>query len=344
MSQFNHGASETSAPSKSTAAAAADAASKVFEALNGLSTETSDAIKQQLQRAGANLELKVPSHQIGFGKLANRHKDAFRDEDFELLKTTIEATGGNEVAIVIRPVCGPDAFEKMNRGMLYEVVAGHRRLRACQALNIDVKAVLVAEMSDREAARLMHAENAARKDLSPYEAGAMYLNWLDQGLYKSQNELAKDNRLSPSEVSRAMAIARLPGAVVEALSSPRDIQYKDAEAIGRLLQLNERAVMAKAAALAAEERRVSRRQWLAELEAAVVQTDGIGSANAPLKQVIQVGENEICHVRWYPKGGGRIDLQHALNDTAKQKLAKMLATFFEKELRAPKAKASPASK
>lgn len=320
-----------------------EAVTKLLGPLDGISKEIRESILQQLLSKGGNLEIQLPSYQVCFGKLANRHKDSFRDEGFEQLKADIEATNGNQIAIIVRPLCGPDTFDKMNQGFRYEVIAGHRRLRACQALNTPVKAIVVPDMSDREAVVVMYAENEKRQNLSPYEAGAMYDTWLREGIYKNQVELAKERKLAASEVSRALSIARLPAVILEAFSSPLELQSKDGEEIGKLLKLDEHAVMESAAALAAQERKSSRSQVLSRLKAAVAHEEEIGSANSPAKEVISVDGKDVGEVRWDTKGGGKIHIQQELNLAAKAKLKKLLAGFLAKEggAHAPKSSRAP---
>ncbi|PNW31406.1 UNVERIFIED_CONTAM: chromosome partitioning protein ParB [Euhalothece sp. KZN 001] len=51
----------------------------------------------------------------------------------------------------------------------YELVAGERRFRAAQALNLDTVPVIIRELTDEEALALSLVENLAREDLNPVE-------------------------------------------------------------------------------------------------------------------------------------------------------------------------------
>mgnify|MGYP006429669873 CR=1 FL=1 len=51
----------------------------------------------------------------------------------------------------------------------YELVAGERRFRAAQALNLDTVPVIIRELTDEEALALSLVENLAREDLNPIE-------------------------------------------------------------------------------------------------------------------------------------------------------------------------------
>jgi len=59
------------------------------------------------------------------------------------------------------------------RGDRYEVVAGHRRLLACRAINYDPVPCIIQQDDDELAEKAMLAENVARKDLSPIEEACM---------------------------------------------------------------------------------------------------------------------------------------------------------------------------
>jgi ParB-like chromosome segregation protein Spo0J len=66
----------------------------------------------------------------------------------------------------------------------------------------------------------MERENRARKNLSAWEQGTMYRRALDEGLYPSQRKLAEALGVDISLVSKSLALARLPDAVVRAFRQP----------------------------------------------------------------------------------------------------------------------------
>lgn len=80
------------------------------------------------------------------------------DASFETLKDSI-SEGGQQVPILVRP------SDEKGR---FEVVYGRRRLRACRALGIKVRAN-VQELDDTAALLAKGLENAARRNLSFYE-------------------------------------------------------------------------------------------------------------------------------------------------------------------------------
>jgi ParB family chromosome partitioning protein len=96
-----------------------------------------------------------------------------------------------------------------------ELIYGARRLFVARHLNLPLK-VELRDMSDREAIVAMDIENRQRRDVSPYERGLSYVRWLREGHFQSQDDIAAALRVSASQVSRLLKIARLPPIVVSA--------------------------------------------------------------------------------------------------------------------------------
>jgi ParB family chromosome partitioning protein len=105
----------------------------------------------------------------------------------------------------------------------YELICGARRLFAARHLGTSLLLGL-RELIDREALAAMDAENRQRQDLSPYERAVGYRCWLQQGVFASQEELARTLNLSTSQVSRSLRLARLPAVIVDAFRDPGQIR------------------------------------------------------------------------------------------------------------------------
>lgn len=184
----------------------------------------SDALKEnvELKAELAKWEGALPVQELDPGliddsKWANRHQDSFTGTDFAELKEEIKSAGGNVQPIKVRP--------KKGKSGRYEVVFGHRRLRACRELGLKVRAI-IEEADDKKLFIEMDRENRGRKDLKPYEQGLMYRRALKEGLFKSPAELAQDLSVSPGNVSVALRIADLPDAIVRCFASPLEITYR----------------------------------------------------------------------------------------------------------------------
>jgi ParB family chromosome partitioning protein len=103
-----------------------------------------------------------------------------------------------------------------------ELIYGARRLFVARHLNVPLL-VELREMSDLEAIVAMDIENRQRSDISPYERGQSYARFLRAGHFRSQEELARTLKVSPSQVSRLLKLAQLPPVIVEAFDSPASI-------------------------------------------------------------------------------------------------------------------------
>jgi ParB family chromosome partitioning protein len=110
-----------------------------------------------------------------------------------------------------------------SRRAQYELIFGARRLFAARHLNVRLLAT-VKEIDDRSAFIEMDIENRLRQDISAYERGTSFKEWLRAGHFESQDEIAKVLGLSAARVSRLMKFAELPTVVVTAFPDPRQIK------------------------------------------------------------------------------------------------------------------------
>jgi ParB family chromosome partitioning protein len=103
-----------------------------------------------------------------------------------------------------------------------ELIYGARRLFVARHLNVPLK-VELRELGDRESIVALDIENRQRKDVSPYERGRSFARWIQAGYFRSQDDIGRTLRISSSQVSRLLKLARLPSVIVDAFSSPLDI-------------------------------------------------------------------------------------------------------------------------
>lgn len=197
-------------------------------------------------------------------KWANRHATSFVDDEFLALKEEIRESGGVVQPIKVRPLpvlngstpgatpgatpaAGVEAppSEAPTSEARYEIVFGHRRHRACLELGLPVAAI-VEELSDQALFQQMERENRQRKNLSAWEQGCMYRQAIDAGLYPSLRKLAEAIDVDVSLISKALALARLPEALVQAFASPLDIQFRWAGPLSDIVQKDPDGVLARA--------------------------------------------------------------------------------------------------
>jgi ParB family chromosome partitioning protein len=158
----------------------------------------------------------------GNARIQNRlTEDNCRD-----LIDSILSEGGQKVPAVVRRVLGDQNFD-------YEVIAGTRRHFAISWLRShsypDMKLLAqVADIDDEAAFRLADIENRARKDVSDIERARNYAQAIADHYGGKQRRMAERLHLTESWLSKMLAVARIPDAVIDAFASPADIQLKPA--------------------------------------------------------------------------------------------------------------------
>jgi|GEM_PF-403202 len=226
-----------------------------FMTAQSAAVKEAEALRERLAGFdGALPARRLDPAQVRVSSWANRHEDSYRDAGYLALKAEIAAAGGNVQPIKVRPLAtagqgvGPSNPPGDERVPRYEIVFGHRRHRACLELGLPVLA-LVEELPEQQLFVEMERENRARKDLSAWEQGMMYARALDQGLYPSNRQLAQAIGRDLGDVGKALALARLPQAVVQAFRSPLDLQYRWAKPLSDAQQRDPDGLVLRARAL-----------------------------------------------------------------------------------------------
>src|SRR5436189_2338094 len=125
----------------------------------------------------------------------------------EELKASIRQAGLLQ-PVVVRPIPGG------NGG--YELIAGERRLRACQALGWERIPAVKREVDDRTVLTLALIENLQRDDLSPVDEARGYERLIAEFSLTQQDVAAAVGR-DRSTVATALRLLRLPDAVLTML-------------------------------------------------------------------------------------------------------------------------------
>ena len=152
---------------------------------------------------------------------ANRMPCFVDTPDFKELMSLMIATGGNTVPVLVRLL--PDSS--------HELVYGHRRLKACEMAGLKVNALIARSLTNEQAVRAMAHENTARHDLSPLEKGRWYAQLREEQVYKTDGALSRALGVDKGDVSNALALARLDPVIIDAFSSPHDLQYRFAKGL-----------------------------------------------------------------------------------------------------------------
>lgn len=226
--------------------------------------QEADALRGQLDEAlgdlaqwdGAKAARLLDPRQVDASRFANRHALNYTTPEFAALRAEIESAGGNVQPIKVRRVVAAEGAGGVTgegaaaEGERYELVFGHRRHRACLELGLPVLAV-IDNLDDRALFVEMDRENRARKDLSAWEQGMMYRRALQQGLFPSNRKLAEAIGVDLSALGKALALADLPDAIVQAFASPLALQFRWAKPLADALASNPEAVLTCARAQAA---------------------------------------------------------------------------------------------
>ena len=208
-----------------------------------LRSKVSELSSDLAQWDGAKATRLLDPTRIRRSKWANRHDDSYLDPEFQSLKEELSSSGGNVQPIKVRQVARDD------EGDLFEIVFGHRRHQGCLELGLPVLALLES-VTDHDLFVEMDRENRARKNLSPWEQGKMYLRALEEGLFPSQRKLAEAVGIDLSALGKSLSLARLPIEVVQAFPSPLEIQFRWAKPLADALVEDSTGVLERAIKIA----------------------------------------------------------------------------------------------
>ena len=140
--------------------------------------------------------------------LEDRTHEYRLDPRIEELKKSIQAEG-QQIPIVLR-----------RKGPPYQVVCGHRRVRALLALGgSTVKAIIRPELSDAEAFKLSFLENEERQNLNDLDRANLVGKLQEQG--KTQEEIGAILDRSARQVRRYAEILSFPEAVRKAIAEEK---------------------------------------------------------------------------------------------------------------------------
>jgi ParB family chromosome partitioning protein len=133
----------------------------------------------------------------------------FRAEDLQSLADSIREKGVLQPLIVRPDPQDPD---------LFQIVAGERRWRASQMVQLHDIPVLVRELSDTESLEVAIIENIQRADLNPVEEAQGYRQLMDR-FGHTQDKLAQALGKSRSHIANMLRLLSLPEPVMSLLAN-----------------------------------------------------------------------------------------------------------------------------
>ena len=179
------------------------------------------------ERAAGLLAIRIDPKRVRATQFINRDERAFLEADprFAELKQSLRLHG-QEQPVRVRPVAGDEGAD-------FEVVYGHRRHRAALALDSELEGgfpllvfVDASAADTRDLVLKMYRENEERADLSPFEKGRMFRQWLDSEVFAEQAELARAIGVSDATVTKYLQIGDLPSVILAAFEDPREISVR----------------------------------------------------------------------------------------------------------------------
>ena len=129
-------------------------------------------------------------------------------EDIEELAESIRSLGLIEPVILRR-----SGGEKP-----YELLAGHRRLKACRMVGLKKVKAVVIDVNDKDAYLIAITENLQRKSLNPIEEAMAYYSYVHKKGWGGVTELAKNIGKSPAYVTMYIKLLELPLEVQEMIA------------------------------------------------------------------------------------------------------------------------------
>lgn len=293
--------------------------SEVSKELATAQTKLEDATKKLAEFDGASLMKALDPMTIRRSEWANRNELEFLTPEFQELKDLIASAGGNEQPIKVRTVKG--VFDGQTPP--YEIVFGHRRHQACLELGLLVNAVVVEEMNDRTLFEAMDRENRGRKNLSAWEQGRNYDAAIRKGLYSSIRRLAEALGVNLSDAARAVQLAKLPQPIIDAFSTPLDIQVRWSKPLADALQRDPDTVLARAKEIQKDRGQMSAKEVFARL---------VGKDQRPAPRDIQIlaAGKKAATFRAGPKGRAVIEFEADVMPISKHAaLAKLIEGFLK---------------
>jgi ParB family transcriptional regulator, chromosome partitioning protein len=157
-----------------------------------------DEVSQALQLPQNGLR-QMPVELLRASK-ANPRKH-FTPEEIDTLAQSIKTKGVLQ-PLIVRPLATGE----------FEIVAGERRWRAAQKIQLHDVPVIVRDLDDRESLEIALIENIQRSDLNPLEEAQGYKLLLESYGY-TQQQLAESVGKSRSHIANTLRLITLPATV-----------------------------------------------------------------------------------------------------------------------------------
>lgn len=279
----------------------------------------SNALADAGEREEKVLRWVDPTHCVMWER-HNRAYELLNEDNCRDLIDSIKSQGQQEFPAIVRRLQGGSNAE-------FEVICGARRHFAVSWLRSHNYPqfrylVEVRDLTDEEAFRLADVENRDRQDISDFERARDYAGALEQYYGGRQKAMAQRLEVSEGWLSRYLALARLPEAVIAAYPSIRDVKELHARVLKPLLADPKLMPSILEAARELSQKQASARMGQGSLVdaaqvLATLKTAATGPKRLrPLEQVFR-GDTEAAGVT-LRKRGAKVTLEFSekLSDTA----------------------------
>jgi ParB family chromosome partitioning protein len=273
--------------------------------------------------------------------LPNRDSTSFESDGYYELQKSIRLSGGNLQPIKVRTIPASGGATSGSDIVKYEVVFGHRRLHACRMLEIQVRAVVVDDLTDEQLLIERIGENTGREDFRPVELGRIFKFAIQTGLYSNQKHLASETDRDEGDISRAIQLADLPDEVISAFDAIGDLQYRHAKPLTDAVK-RDRAKLVSTAIRIREEGG-KRRPADVFSRLTHIEKPGIGRSNPVKKMRLELAGKAYGVMQSAGNGRVTIELRQAFDSATREELQLHLDSFMQRVLDR-QAKVTPGSK
>lgn len=174
-------------------------------------------------QAGATTTRRVPLHLIVDSPYQPRKK--YDETELQLLGETLKGRGQDE----------PITVRVLDSGK-FELIAGHRRVRAARLIGWSELDARVMHLSDRDACLATLVHNESNVKLSDYERGLAYQTALKEGYASTQSAVATVFGCTQARVSQCLSLFDLPQPLLDLMAKyPELITYRKARVIKEVL-------------------------------------------------------------------------------------------------------------
>ncbi|MEW6603506.1 MAG: ParB/RepB/Spo0J family partition protein [Thermoproteota archaeon] len=179
---------------------------------------------------------------------------------------------------------------RLKENNTYEIVAGHRRYRACKTLQWRKIPCHIVHLEDKDAYELSLIENIQRQSLSPLEEAEAFKKYALNFGWGGINELSSKIGKSPSYIAKRIKILDLQPEILESIRN-RDIPISTAEEI---LSVQDRAGQSEIARLISYRRLSLRktREMIREYNGCSYYDDGSGSGSGDSDHIFSYFKNK----------------------------------------------------